>query len=185
MTRAGKSWTTLSAVAQVPLLLATHSRLSRPPFSWAIHTTATACPTTWEHARPKAYVQPSSFLILQANVITSSPLAHQASNVRPLAPPSSNRTATPRTHTAATATTPMLTSSTLTSTAPRRLRSSRASLPHKRVASDGKRLAWKAREVLRCKYFSGMKLCICINSICIAQNRREICYIGGAANLFF
>jgi hypothetical protein len=57
ITRADKSWTTPSAVAQVPLLPATHSRPSRPPFSWATHITATACPTMSEHARPKAYVQ--------------------------------------------------------------------------------------------------------------------------------
>jgi hypothetical protein len=71
------------------------------------------------------------FVKTQANVIYSSLPAHQASHVRPLAPPSSNRTATPRTHTAAMATTPMLTSSTSTSMARRRLRSSRASSPHK------------------------------------------------------
>jgi hypothetical protein len=78
-------------------------------------------------------VIPSLSVVSYTNVIESSPPVHRASHVRQLAPPSSSRTATPRTHTAAPATTPMLTSSTSTNTARRRLHLSRASSLHKRI----------------------------------------------------
>jgi hypothetical protein len=88
----------------------------------------------------RMFIDPS-FVITQTNMVHSSLPAHQASNVRLLAPPSSSRTATLRIHTAALAMTPMLTSSTSTNMARRRLRSSRASSPHKWVVLDGKLFA--------------------------------------------
>jgi hypothetical protein len=93
--------------------------------------------------------------MLSTNQMFSFPPVHQASHARPPAPPSSNPTAMLRTHTAALATTPMLTSSTSTSTDPRPLHSSRASSLHKwlaRLERHIKRSQRGSDQNLRCKY---------------------------------